>query len=42
LRPARVRVLELAIAYADGFVATLNGHEVARRWSRTGRRPIGS
>jgi len=29
--PARVRVLELAIAYADGFVATLNGHEVARR-----------
>jgi predicted phosphodiesterase len=29
--PARVRVLELDVAYADGFVATLNGREVARR-----------
>jgi hypothetical protein len=29
--PTRVRVLELRIAYADGFVAYVNGHEVARR-----------
>jgi hypothetical protein len=36
--PARVRVLELRIAYADGFIATLNGHEIARR----GMAPSGS
>ncbi len=29
--PARARVLELAITYADAFVAYVNGHEVARR-----------
>ncbi len=28
---ARVRVLELRVAYADGFVAFVNGKEVARR-----------
>jgi Calcineurin-like phosphoesterase len=29
--PSRVRVLELRVAYADGFIATLNGREIARR-----------
>jgi acid phosphatase type 7 len=29
--PAKVRVLELRVAYGDGFIAFLNGHEVARR-----------
>src|SRR5580693_916806 len=29
--PTHVRVLELRIAYADGFIATLNGREIARR-----------
>jgi acid phosphatase type 7 len=29
--PARVRVLELRVAYGDGFVAWINGREVARR-----------
>jgi hypothetical protein len=37
--PARVRVLELAVGYADGFVAYVNGREVARRgvepWGET-------
>jgi predicted phosphodiesterase len=36
--PTRVRVLELRIAYADGFIATLNGREIARR----GLAPSGS
>jgi predicted phosphodiesterase len=29
--PARVRVLDLHVAYGDGFIAYLDGHEVARR-----------
>jgi hypothetical protein len=29
--PARVRVLELRVAYGDGFIAYLDGREVARR-----------
>jgi hypothetical protein len=29
--PGRVRVLELRVAYGDGFIAYLDGHEVARR-----------
>jgi hypothetical protein len=30
-RPARARVLELRVSYADGFVAYVNGREIARR-----------
>jgi hypothetical protein len=29
--PAHLRVLELRIAYEDGFIASVNGHEIARR-----------
>ena len=29
--PARVRVLDLRVAYGDGFIAYVNGREVARR-----------
>jgi hypothetical protein len=29
--PARVRVLDLRVAYGDGFIASINGREVARR-----------
>src|SRR5665213_1093381 len=36
--PTRLRVLELRSAYADGFIATLNGHEIARR----GMAPLGT
>jgi hypothetical protein len=35
--PARVRVLDLRVAYTDGFIAYVNGREVARR----GMGPVG-
>jgi hypothetical protein len=37
--PERVRVLELRVSYSDGFIAYLNGREVARRGIPAGSDP---
>jgi len=40
--PARVRVLDLRVAYADGFIAYLDGREIARRgMDPAGRAAVG-